>query len=250
MQGAYHSEKKSVTPRLYEQPHELTKKLIDTRLTIETPEGADLPLVPSGMGVRIIAFMIDWLLRGLLILLIYVPFELIGKVGGGIYLIVYFLMEWFYPVLFEVWGKGKTPGKKKMGIGVVNDDGTPINFGASLIRNLLRFVDFLPFLYVCGIVTSASNRRFQRVGDLAASTMVVYDTPILQHADITVSGKQAPPSDFTTEEQRALLSFAERSSTISRERQEELAQLLSPVVGEKDTVLTIKRMAKSMVEGS
>ena len=218
----------------------------DTRTTIETPEGADRPLDPAGVLVRISAFLIDFAIRAAVFIAFSIVLALMGGVGRGVMLIAYFLLEWFYPVYFEVWRQGRTPGKKSMGIEVVNEDGTPVTFAASLIRNLLRFVDFLPTFYIAGVITSICNPRFKRIGDLAAGTLVVYSHRQSKPAvELDVSERAPVPADFSTDEQRALLNFAERSVKLSRERQRELAMILEPLIGERDTVNTIKKMANS-----
>lgn len=149
--------------------------ILDTRLSLETPEGAALPLAPAGLGVRIMAFLIDMLIKSVAIIIVFTLLGIFGGMGMGIALILTFLLEWFYPVYFEVWHQGRTPGKKNLNIRVINDDGTPVTFGASLLRNLLRVVDFLPLVYLTGIITSLFNARFKRLGDLVAGTLVVYD---------------------------------------------------------------------------
>lgn len=221
--------------------------LLDTRQSLETPEGALLPLTPAGFGVRVLAQMLDILIRYGIVIVIFIVLSLLGKMGTGIALILAFLLEWFYPVYFEVSRQGRTPGKKWMGIRVVNDDGTPISFGPSLLRNLLRFVDFLPMLYLTGIIASLCNRQFKRLGDLAAGSMVIYEAPPAREPSFEVRGQLPVPADFSTDEQRALLAFAERSQYLSAERQSELATILLPVIGSKDPVIAIKQMANTMV---
>lgn len=220
----------------------------DTRFNLETPEGADLPLEPAGVLVRVLAYLIDWLIRFVLIVILAYFFSALGVFGDGFILIIYFLLEWFYPVFFEVYQNGKTPGKKKMGLRVVHDDSTPVGFSSSLIRNLLRVVDFLPSFYVTGMITMVFCRHFQRLGDLAGGTLVVYDTQKTIDPDFNISGSPLPvPANFSTEEQRALLNFTERSTSLSLERQEELAEQLRGVLGKENLVETIKRMAKHLV---
>lgn len=218
---------------------------IDTRMTVEIPEGADLPLHPAGIGSRIVAFLIDFLIKAGLMIAAMMVFAFMGRAGYGFYLIFFFLLEWFYPVVFEVWRNGQTPGKKYQSIAVVNDDGTPVTFAGSLIRNLLRFVDFLPLFYVAGIIASVCSTNFKRIGDMAAGTIVIYSHQTAEMPELDVQDKQAIPADFTTDEQRALLSFAERSKQLSRERQAELATILRPVLGDGDLVKTIKKMANT-----
>jgi Predicted membrane protein/domain len=221
--------------------------ILDTRLSLETPEGAALPLAPAGLGVRIMAFLIDMLIKSVAIIIVFTLLGIFGGMGMGIALILTFLLEWFYPVYFEVWHQGRTPGKKNLNIRVINDDGTPVTFGASLLRNLLRVVDFLPLVYLTGIITSLFNARFKRLGDLVAGTLVVYDADPTPDPDFDIKGRQPVPTDFTTDEQRALLAFAERSKRLSPERQSELAGILLPVLKTDEPVITIKQMANSMV---
>ncbi|HEY8938750.1 MAG TPA: RDD family protein [Cellvibrio sp.] len=221
--------------------------LLDTRQSLETPEGALLPLTPAGFGVRILAQILDILIRFGITIVIFIVLSLLGRMGTGLALILTFLLEWFYPVFFEVTRNGRTPGKKWMGIRVVNDDGTPITFGPSLLRNLLRVVDFLPMAYLTGIIASLCNRQFKRLGDLAAGSMVIYDAPPLREPSFEVRGQLPVPADFSTDEQRALLAFAERSKYLSSERQSELATILQPVIHAKDPVIAIKQMANTMV---
>jgi uncharacterized RDD family membrane protein YckC len=221
--------------------------ILDTRLSLETPEGATLPLAPAGIGVRIMAFMIDALIKFVANIAVYIPLAIFGNLGAGITLIIIFLLEWFYPVYFEVWQQGRTPGKKSLNIRVVNDDGTPITFGPSLLRNLLRVVDFLPMMYLTGVIASVMNRQFKRLGDLVAGTLVVYDAEPLPKPNFETRGSLPVPADFTTDEQRALLAFAERSKRLSQERQSELAAILLPILNTQDPVITIKQMANSMV---
>lgn len=221
--------------------------ITETRITIETPEGAELPLTPVGVGARIVAFMIDGLIRAAVNIAFSIVLSVMGHAGAGISLIFFFLLEWFYPVIFEVWFDGQTPGKKQLGIAVVNDDGTPVTFAASLLRNLLRVVDFLPMAYVTALVCCMSNAYFKRVGDFAAGTLVVYLGQKRLTPSISVDEVLPVPADFTTEEQRAVLDFAERCPQLSPERQSELANILSPIVGAEQPTVTLLKMAKSVL---
>ena len=127
------------------------------------------------------------------------------------------------------------------------DDATAGGFGPSLLRNLLRVVDFLPLMYLTGIITSLFNAQFKRLGDLVAGTLVVYDADPIPDPNFDVKGHQPVPADFTTDEHRALLALAERSKRFSRERQSELAAILLPVLKTDEPVIAIKQMANSMV---
>lgn len=221
--------------------------ITDTRIAIETPEGADLPLNPAGIGARMMATMIDWLIKLGVNLGLGLVLGFAGGFGTGIGLIFFFLLQWFYPVYFEFWRGGATPGKKYMKLLVVNDDGTPITFAASLVRNLLRLVDFLPFAYLTGIIATMSNPKFKRLGDLAAGTLVIYEHRPTPKPQIDDPGRIPIPTDFTTDEQRSLIAFAERSKLLSIDRQNELAQILQPLINQDDPAKAIKRMANTLV---
>ncbi len=68
---------------------------------------------------------------------------------------------------------GRTPGKKLLGIKVVNAEGEPPGIGRSLLREVLWVIDSLPFLYLVGLITAAATKKNQRVGDMVAGTFVV-----------------------------------------------------------------------------
>ena len=119
---------------------------LDTTYTVNTPEGIALELSPAGPVPRLLAWLLDLLLRSLVNVALFLMLSTLGKTGAGIALILAFLLEWFYPVYFELRQQGQTPGKKMLDIYVAQADASPITPSASLVRNLLRVVDFLPLL--------------------------------------------------------------------------------------------------------
>ncbi|MGV8917379.1 MAG: RDD family protein [Pseudomonas sp.] len=200
---------------------------LDTRARIETPEGIDLMLRPAGLVPRALAFAFDLLIRGMIMGSLFFILSLFDKFGMGVNALVLFLGTWWYQVLFEVLHDGRTPGKQIMGLRVVHDDGTPIGWTASLTRNLLRFVDMLPFGYGLGAISCLQHPLFKRLGDLAAGSLVIYsDTPI-ERPLLPKAAPLVPPFPLTLEEQRAVLSFAERQYSLSAERKQELAAILA-----------------------
>ena len=116
-----------------------------------------------------------------------------------------------------------------MGLIVLNDDGTPVRWPASLTRNLLRAIDFLPFMYFIGFVTMVANRDFKRLGDLAANTLVVYRDEKPAAASIPEASPIAPSVSLTLAEQRTLLDFSERANRLTAERAAELAEIVTPL---------------------
>ncbi len=230
--------------------------MLDTRYAIETPEGIDITLRPVGPLPRILAYSIDLLLRWVVLLMLGLLLAYLGAFGIGIMSILYFLTEWFYPVFFEVYRGGVTPGKKGFGIRVVHDDGTPVGWSASLIRNLLRAVDLLPFAYIAGLVSMVLDGNFRRLGDLAAGTLVVYshDAGTASRPEISTgsaaekTGARVLPVALDRDGQRALLNFADRHDTLSPQRQEELAEILDTLTGEhgKHSVASLLKIANGL----
>lgn len=198
---------------------------VDTLRFQETPEGVDMELRVAGPAVRAAALGIDTLIKGGLYLAL-TPLLGFSGLGLGLVLLGMFVLEWFYPVLFEIW-RGATPGKRAMGLMVVQDDGTPVTPAASVIRNLLRVVDFLPLFYGTGLVSTLVDRDFRRLGDLAAGTLVVHVEPRLSRGEIPRHAPLPLPRPLPLEAQQAILDYAERSPRLSPQRRAELAEALS-----------------------
>jgi uncharacterized RDD family membrane protein YckC len=207
--------------------------LLDTTARIATPEGIELVLRVAGPVPRALAWLLDLLIRGVLLIAIGIATGALGELGTAIMLLSMFLLEWLYPAWFEVrWG-GMTPGKRALGLMVLHDDGTPIRWSAALTRNLLRALDFLPFFYFLGWCAMVSNRDFKRLGDLAANTLVVYRDAKPRPLAIPEAAPAAPPHPLSAVEQRAVLDFAERSPRFTPERSAELAEIATSLVGRR-----------------
>ncbi|MFM9485289.1 RDD family protein [Pseudomonas monachiensis] len=200
---------------------------LDTRYQVETPEGIDLPLRPAGLMVRALAFSIDLGLRGLVLGVLFIVLAMLGKLGAGLGSILLFVVSWWYMVLFEVLNHGRSPGKQWMGLRVVHDDGTPVGWSASLLRNLLRVVDLLPFGYFLGAVSCLQHPHFKRLGDIAAGTLVIYRERPHTRPQLPEAQSRRPAFVLTLTEQRAILGFAERQGELSAARVKELASILA-----------------------
>lgn len=198
--------------------------MLDTTRTHETPESIELSLNVAGLVPRASAWLIDLLIRGGIYFAFFILLSALGEFGQGIFLIIFFLVEWFYPVFFEV-RTGATPGKKKYNLMVCQDNGTPISWQSSITRNLLRVADFLPMLFGFGILSMLFHKDFKRLGDIAAGTIVVYQDG--QDIYDVPDAKPVPlPVPVTWTQQQAMLEFAARLETFSPERQQELASSL------------------------
>jgi uncharacterized RDD family membrane protein YckC len=173
--------------------------------------------------------MVDLLVRAgmyLAVVLLALPF---GGMGTGLLLVSYFLLEWFYPVLFELTRSGATPGKRAFGLQVVMDSGLPVTPAAALTRNLLRAADFFPFLYGFGLVTMLLRRDFKRLGDLAAGTLVVYRDTVALHGELPPAPAAAPARALAPREQAAIVAWAGRAARLTPARLDELAVLARSV---------------------
>ncbi len=150
----------------------------EDRISIPTPEGVEIELVLAGLGSRLAAAMLDWIIiNGILLslwiagLVVAMPVDpASGMLAAGLISIT-FLVLFGYDTAFETLNSGRTPGKRLLGIRVVRYGGEPPGFMAAAIRNLLRLVDvgLLPVGVLCILFTA----RHQRLGDLAAGTLVV-----------------------------------------------------------------------------
>lgn len=204
--------------------------LLDTRYQVETPEGIDLHAQVAGPIPRILAYLMDVVLRGVVLFALSIVLYAAGNAGVGLLLLLAFLLEWFYPVLFEVYAKGQTPGKKAMQLTVVNDDLTPINWSPSIVRNLLRAADFCPFAYFLGLICMTLGRHFQRLGDLAAGTLVIHHEQNMERLSLPDVPPRTPPVALSLEDQVAVISFTQRHQHLTRSRQQELAAIVQDLM--------------------
>jgi len=216
----------------------MSQNVIDTAYFIETPEGIDLETQLAGPVPRVLAYSLDLVIRAIFLAILSTILYFLDKMGMGLFLMASFLLEWFYPVFFEVYYEGQTPGKRRLNLVVVNDDLTPITWGASMTRNLLRAADFLPVAYLLGIISMTVGKHFQRLGDLAAGTIVVHQPPDQAVVKLPEHEPIMPPFILELEDQAALINFTQRHSQLTQERQQELANILTNITKqEPDTAV-------------
>jgi uncharacterized RDD family membrane protein YckC len=206
--------------------------VLDSVVAAETPEGILLELRPAGMSARFCAFLIDFLIRAAMWIGAAILLSLFGRYGGGIWLIFAFLLEWFYPVFFELTRSGATPGKRTMGLKVVMDSGLPITPAASITRNLLRVADFLPAFFMSATLSMLLRPDGKRLGDLAAATLVIYLPRPAPKATLDMVAPVAPARPLTLRDGSAVIALAGRAPTLTMERLDELAALASSVQGD------------------
>lgn len=221
------------TPPTYDQGSSvaLTVDVLDTVVTAETPEGILLELRPAGLSARFYAFAVDCVIRILAFWVVAMVTRPIGGVGVALWLIMFFLLEWLYPVAFELWRAGATPGKRLFNLKVVMDDGLPVTPVASLARNLLRTADFLPMLYGAAIVSVLSRADCKRLGDLAAATLVVHHPRTTSKRERAAVAPLAPVHPLDPRDQAAVIALAARAPVLTKDRLDELAVIAASVVG-------------------
>lgn len=163
----------------------------DYNLLIETPENLALEMDIAGFGGRCIAAIFDYLI--LVLSSVIVALALVALVGFrsqysllaiGLFVQVTFFTLYF--LIFELAWNGQTPGKRYLGMRVIQANGLPVSTSALFIRNLVRLFDFMPILYAVGLITMFATKRTQRLGDLAADTIVIYENPELTLRNLRV----------------------------------------------------------------
>ncbi len=213
--------------------------MLDTVREAHTPEGVALRLPAAGPLPRALAWSIDAAIRGAVLMTASIFLGLLGKSGMGLFLLAVFSVLWIYPVLFEVLRDGQTPGKRSMNLRVIRDDGAPVGWQASIVRNLMRTVDMLPLFYAVGLVAGLFDPAGRRLGDIVAGTLVIHVPPRerkrsapAQPGDV-VAGSPLRGVALLPYEQAAVVAFSERAAGLTPERQEELAGLASDLTGER-----------------
>ena len=215
------------------------------RTLVVTPEGVTHELRLAGLGSRLSAALVDGVVWFVVILLLGAiagsgDGEISGDLGTAAVTLLLFALIFGYFAVFEAVWRGRTPGKRLNGLRVVTEDGSPIGFRRAAIRNLIRIVDFLPMAYLIGMVSIGSSPRGQRLGDLAAGTVVVVEPTKARRRKAALASKtlaeRVPLTDVqlaelmtwdvtavTREEAGMVLQFVERRDTIDADARQRLA---------------------------
>lgn len=163
-------------------------------LKIRTPEGIVFSQPLAGPVMRFLAWTIDVLVIGVIMSLLAMIGGLLGaidsNIAAAVMTLAYFVISIGYAICCEWLWRGQTIGKRVLRLRVVDAEGLRLQFDQIVTRNLLRFIDMLPALYVVGGITCWLNRKCQRLGDIAANTVVIR-IPKVSEPDVEqlVSGK-------------------------------------------------------------
>ncbi|MBB3209663.1 putative RDD family membrane protein YckC [Rhodopirellula rubra] len=248
-----------------------TSRPLDTTIEVVTPENIAFEYQLAGPFRRLPAYLIDILVRygiiaALALTLVFVvgmiDVDILGSFAFGAGLVSYFLISWFYGAALETYFNGRTVGKWMFGIRVIDVDGCPITGRRAIIRNLLRIADLAPMstlpslamdmppmLFIptgiVGMISVICTRRMQRLGDIAAGTMVIVDEktwrlPVAKIEDPRVAPLASfVPGDYLVSRSmaRTLAIYAERRHYLTPGRRAEIARHLAiPLIERFDFV--------------
>jgi uncharacterized RDD family membrane protein YckC len=222
---------------------------IDTTADIESPEQVRFQYHLAGPARRALAYLLDFLVRGIVVFIISFLAAAAGIAAGmelaaasqGLILLVLFVVEWGYYLFFELLFSGRSPGKMALRLRVVTATGQPLTIVDSFLRNLLRAADFLPAFYALGVVVMARDRRFRRLGDLVAGTMVIVEQ---RHAVAGPLHIMPPPTQqelavlperlpLSVDDLDAIELFLRRAGNLSPAREHELAAIVAPIYADR-----------------
>src|SRR6202163_1126970 len=151
--------------------------------TVLTPERVSLQYDIAGIGSRGAATLVDTAVQALALMVVLIGLTAalaVSDAGPGtsalviaFFALAIFLVTSGYYILFEILWSGQTPGKRLVGVRVIRENGYPIRPIDAVIRNVVRIVDWLPFIYGVGVLTMLLNKRARRLGDFASGTIVV-----------------------------------------------------------------------------
>lgn len=226
--------------------------MTDDHVLIETPEHIEVDYELAGLGSRALAGILDTVIQGLLTALVVAGLGWLGDrynieaALGIMYAVIIatmgFLAATAYFVVSEMLMDGQSPGKRMAGLRVVRDDGSPITFLDSALRNIIRVVDMLPFFYSVGLIAMFFSKKAKRLGDIAAGTIVVKErlfeppgqameegegaevpgAPLELMARLRTVMHMLGPEDYQTAER-----FLERRYELERETRERLGRQMA-----------------------
>jgi len=220
------------------------------KLTIDTPEHIALEFTLASAGSRFLALALDTIIQvgvfvgvALLALAIAAAAAItVQDVAPWILAVLVFcgfILYYAYFAIFEATWSGQTPGKRVVGLRVIAISGRPLGVFEAILRNLLRLVDQMPFIYAVGILSVFLTERNQRLGDLAAGTVVVHDHKIdreLVERPQASSGVRLGAARLTPEEIQTIETFLRRRDDLPYEMRDRSARQLARHVRERLTV--------------
>jgi uncharacterized RDD family membrane protein YckC len=235
---------------------------LDTTVSIVTPENIEFAYRLAGPFRRFAALIVDALIKYAILVMVIVlaafaqAATFTSVFAPATFFLAWFFLTWFYGMFWETLWSGQTPGKRLFSLRVISVDGRPINGAQAAIRNLLRLADSAPMVslqifaseappvsiiptFLVGLTIMVMTRRFQRLGDLAAFTMVIAEQRDFRSTLMKVDDPRAAalaeyiPADFRISPSlaKALSLYVSRRNYLSTSRRAELAgHLARPLI--------------------
>jgi uncharacterized RDD family membrane protein YckC len=211
---------------------------LDATLSVITPENIKFEYRLAGPFRRLPAFILDFCIGTAVFIALAIVINMTVGIASpnlaiALLFLLFFVIWWFYGVLFETFMNGQTPGKYMVGLRVLSDTGEPINGMQATLRNLLRAADL--FLPLAGLVVMSLNKKFQRLGDIVAGTIVVIEdrqwlTGVAQLEDpraIQLAAYLPPNFVVSRSLARTLATYVERRRFFTPPRRREVARHLA-----------------------
>lgn len=244
------------------------------RIQLETPEKIQFSYNISELGTRGLAYLIDLAIKFTIITItviilfltiiesFFITSEMLDSnfnLIAAFFLIMWFLLDWFYFVFFEVIWEGQSPGKKLMKIRVIRSNGEPIQFDAIVLRNLLRSVDGFPVFHIFGFIVAFIDKKTRRLGDIVADTLVVNEIAFnIKEPDFSVKLSDDTEriknldKKLSEDELYILRRFLNEKDQVPKEKLESIAHNLASQIssklkieyGDLDPVIFIERVYK------
>lgn len=223
-----------------------TGRSLEQLVDVETPEQVVLSYTIAGVGSRAAAALIDYFICLSIMAILLIAGALIrrsfrgsaveegvalaGSWSMAVYILVGFAVFWGYHMVYEGLFDGQTPGKRRLGLRVVQDGGYSVGFAASAVRNLTRILDMQPAgLYAIGLASVATSRSGKRVGDMLAGTIVVRERAELAPAAVATRGTAAGhlTAHLTDDEFSVLDRYMARRQALDPERRQAIVRQLA-----------------------
>lgn len=231
-------------------------------LNVVTPERVALSLPLAGIGSRALAYAVDAAILFGAMLAFYFAYSLIGpsvielveglstffKVASAL---IFFAVLWGYWTVSELLMNGQSPGKRLLKIRVVRSDGSPVGFYESAVRNLVRPVDFLPALYMTGLVAMLFDAKHRRLGDLVAGTVIIREESVdLSHYQRLNNATGTLDAAGAALVNGFLARFDTLDATARRSLGEAVLSKVAPLLGteQREAVLASETTLKSYLE--
>jgi len=226
---------------------------LSDRLQIDTPENVLLDAEIAGFGSRCAAGMIDYTILLVILLIVGLIYLQVTRNSNNQYValalfgLIYILIT-FYHLFFEFLWNGQTPGKRLLGLRVVQTNGLPLTSSSGIIRNLVRLFDFLPAFYGVGLIAMFASRHTQRLGDLAGGTYVIREQKQITAEAVSKANTITYHHVTRTSELPAYINIAALTETDRYDVVDYLQRRVQILRREFVVVLLAKRIAAKMGE--